>query len=362
MARDNSLEKTRNFGIMAHIDAGKTTCTERILFHTKKIHKIGEVHEGAATMDWMAQEQERGITITSAATTAFWKGHRLNIIDTPGHVDFTVEVSRSLRVLDGAVALLSASDGVQPQTETVWRQADEMKVPRIIFVNKMDKVGANFEGALKSVKDRLGVKHAAIEWPIGAEGEFNGVVDLVTKKAYHFDGSADEVTTEIEIPADLVDLVEEKHHELLEIVAEFDDVLMEKYLSDEEISVEEIKKAIRKGVNDVMFFPVMCGTALSNMGVKFLLDAVIDYMPSPVDVESIKGVDLDGNEIERHPSDSDPFAALAFKIMTDPFVGKLTFFRVYSGHLAGGSYILNATKNVKERIGRILQLHSNTRT
>ena len=362
MAREYSLENTRNIGIMAHIDAGKTTMTERILFHTGKIHKIGETHDGESQMDWMEQEQERGITITSAATTAYWKNHRLNIIDTPGHVDFTVEVSRSLRVLDGAVALLDSNAGVEPQTETVWRQADEFKVPRMIFCNKMDKLGASFEMSLKSIGERLGVNYAPIEWPIGAESEFDGIVDLVTMKAYHYDGEQIEEPTEIEIPTDLKDIVETKRNELIEAVVEFDDALMEKYLEGEELSVNEIKSAIRKGVLEVKFFPVMCGTALGNKGTKLLLDAIVDYMPSPVDVESIKGTDLDGNEIVRHPSDSEPFSALAFKVMTDPFVGRLTFFRVYSGHLSSGSYVLNATKNSKERIGRILQMHANNRS
>ena len=362
MAREYSLEKTRNLGIMAHIDAGKTTCTERVLFHTGKIHKIGETHDGAAQMDWMEQEQERGITITSAATTAFWKGHRFNIIDTPGHVDFTVEVSRSLRVLDGAVALLDSQAGVEPQTETVWRQATEFKVPRMIFCNKMDKMGANFEYSLGTIESRLGVNAKPIEWPIGAENEFNGIIDLVNMVAYQYDGKPEENPTQIEIPEDLKDIAEEKRNDLIEAVAEFDDELMNKYLEGEEISVELIKKAIRKGTLAVEFFPVMCGTALGNIGVKLLLDAVVDYLPSPVDIESIKGVDLDGNEIERHPSDKEPFSALAFKVMTDPFVGKLTFFRVYSGVLNSGSYILNATKGAKERIGRILQMHANNRT
>ena len=362
MAREYSLENTRNFGIMAHIDAGKTTMTERILFHTHKIHKIGETHDGASTMDWMEQEQERGITITSAATTAYWKGYRLNIIDTPGHVDFTVEVSRSLRVLDGAVALLDSNAGVEPQTETVWRQADEFKVPRIIFCNKMDKLGASFEMSLKSIGDRLGVNYAPIEWPIGAESEFNGIIDLVTMKAYEYDGQQVEEPKEIEIPEELKATAEAKRAELIEAIAEFDDDLMEKYLEGEEISVEQIKKAIRTGVLAVKFFPVMCGTALGNKGTKLLLDAVIDYMPAPTDIESIKGVDKNGNEIERHPSDSEPFSALAFKVMTDPFVGRLTFFRVYSGHLTSGSYVLNATKDKKERLGRILQMHANNRT
>ncbi len=362
MAREYSLQNTRNFGIMAHIDAGKTTMTERILFHTHKIHKIGETHDGAAQMDWMEQEQERGITITSAATTAYWKGHRLNIIDTPGHVDFTVEVSRSLRVLDGAVALLDSNAGVEPQTETVWRQADEFKVPRIIFCNKMDKLGASFEMSLKSIDERLGVCAKPIEWPIGSENEFDGIVDLVTMKAYHYDGAQEENPAEIEIPAELKSIVEEKRNDLVETVVEFDDALMEKYLEGHEITVEEIKYAIRKGVLNVEFFPVMCGTALGNKGTKLLLDAVVDYLPAPTDIESIKGVDLDGNEVVRHPSDSEPFSALAFKVMTDPFVGRLTFFRVYSGHITSGSYVMNATKGKKERLGRILQMHANNRT
>ena len=362
MAREYSLENTRNIGIMAHIDAGKTTCTERILFHTGKIHKIGETHDGESQMDWMAQEQERGITITSAATTAYWKGHRFNIIDTPGHVDFTVEVSRSLRVLDGAVALLDAQAGVEPQTETVWRQATEFRVPRMIFCNKMDKMGASFEYSLKTIDSRLGVNAKPIQWPIGAENEFDGIIDLVTRTAYHYDREQHENATIIDIPEELKDIVEEKRNDLIEAVAEFDDELMEKYLEGEEVSVELIKKAIRKGTLAVEFFPVLCGTALGNTGVKLLLDAIVDYLPSPVDVESIKGVDLDGKEIVRHPKDSEPFSALAFKIMTDPFVGRLSFFRVYSGHLTSGSYVLNATKNVKERIGRILLMHANNRT
>lgn len=362
MAREYSLENTRNFGIMAHIDAGKTTCTERILFHTHKIHKIGETHDGASQMDWMEQEQERGITITSAATTAFWKGHRLNIIDTPGHVDFTVEVSRSLRVLDGAVALLDTQAGVEPQTETVWRQADEFKVPRMIFCNKMDKMGADFEYCLKTIKDRLGVNFAPIEWPIGAESEFKTILDLVNQKMYVYDRGQEENAIESEIPEEYKTLVEEKRSALIEAVAEFDDELMNKYLEGEEISVDLLKRAIRKGTLSVEFFPVMCGTALGNTGVKLLLDAVVDYLPAPSDIPSIKGVDMDGKEIERHPSDSEPFSALAFKVMTDPFVGRLTFFRVYSGHITGGSYVLNATKGEKERLGRILLMHANNRT
>ena len=362
MAREYSLENTRNFGIMAHIDAGKTTCTERILFHTHKIHKIGETHDGASQMDWMEQEQERGITITSAATTAFWKGHRLNIIDTPGHVDFTVEVSRSLRVLDGAVALLDTQAGVEPQTETVWRQADEFKVPRMIFCNKMDKMGAEFERCLKSIKERLGVNFAPIEWPIGAESEFKTIIDLVNMKAYEYDRKPEENAIEIEIPEDYKEIALEKRNELIEAVAEFDDELMNKYLEGEEIPVDMLKKAIRRGTLDVEFFPVLCGTALGNTGIKLLLDAVVDYLPAPSDIESIKGVDMNGEPIERHPSDSQPFSALAFKVMTDPFVGKLTFFLVYSGHISGGSYVLNATKNTKERLGRILLMHANNRT
>ena len=338
MAREYSLENTRNIGIMAHVDASKTTCTERVLFHTHKIHKIGETHDGESQMDWMEQEKERGITITSAATTAYWKGYRFNIIDTPGHVDFTVEVSRSLRVLDGAIALLDAQAGVEPQTETVWRQATEFKVPRLIFANKMDKMGANFEYTLGTISSRLGVNAKPIEWPIGAEDQFNGVIDLVTMKAYQFDGKEEEEAKEIEIPEDLKAIAEEKRADLIETIAVYDEELMEKYLEGEELPVDLIKKAIRKGTLDVEFFPVMCGTALGNMGVKPLLDAVIDYLPSPLDVESIKGTEpRTGNEIERHPSDDEPFSSLAFKVMTDPFVGRLTFFRVYSGHLSSGS-------------------------
>ena len=362
MARQTSLDKTRNFGIMAHIDAGKTTATERILFHTKKIHKIGETHDGASQMDWMEQEKERGITITSAATTAFWKGYRYNIIDTPGHVDFTVEVQRSLRVLDGAVLLLDSNAGVEPQSETVWRQANEYHVPRIIFSNKMDKLGADFYMSLQSVKDRLGANTAAIELPIGAENEFDGIIDLITMKAYHYDGGADETPEEIEIPEDMKDKADEYRTTMLETIAEYDDELMEKYLEGEEISEEMIKKAIRTGVLKAEFFPFMCGTALGNKGVKLLLDAVIDYLPSPLDIPAIKGTNAKGEDDERHPSDTEPFSALAFKVMTDPFVGRLTFFRVYSGKLSSGSYVLNSTKDTKERIGRILQMHANDRT
>ncbi len=363
MARDVSIDKVRNIGIMAHIDAGKTTTTERILFHTGKIHKIGETHDGASQMDWMEQEKERGITITSAATTAHWKGYRFNIIDTPGHVDFTVEVSRSLRVLDGAVALLDAQAGVEPQTETVWRQADEFKVPRMIMCNKMGKLGADFAYSLETISKRLGANAKPIQWPIGAENDFHGIVDLITMKAYQYDGKEEENATEISIPSELQDLVNQKRADLIENIVEFDDAIMEKYLNGEELSVEEIKTTIRKGVLSNQFYPVLCGDALSNKGIKLLLDAVIDYMPAPTDVPSIECYDPKTNEdVMRHPSDQEPFTALAFKIMTDPFVGRLAFFRVYSGHLTSGSYILNSTKGEKERIGRILQMHANNRT
>ena len=362
MARQTELEKTRNFGIMAHIDAGKTTTTERILFLTNKIHKIGETHDGASQMDWMEQEKERGITITSAATTAFWKKYRFNIIDTPGHVDFTVEVQRSLRVLDGAVTLLDSQAGVEPQTETVWRQASEYKVPRIIFANKMDKMGADFVYTLKTIDARFGVNAKPIQWPIGAESDFSGVIDLVAMKAYKFDGTEQENSEEIEIPEELKSIAEEKHIELIEAIAEYDDELMEKYLEGEEVSEQMIKKAIRAGVLKADFFPVMCGTALGNKGIRFLLDAVVDYLPSPLDIENVKGTKLNGEPDERKVSDSEPFSALAFKVMTDPFVGRLTFFRVYSGTLKSGSYVLNSTKDEKERVGRILQMHANNRT
>ena len=361
MARDVSIDKIRNIGIMAHIDAGKTTFTERVLFHTGITHKIGETHDGESQMDWMDQEKERGITITSAATTAHWKGYRYNIIDTPGHVDFTIEVQRSLRVLDGAIALLDAQAGVEPQTETVWRQANEYKVPRMIFVNKMDKMGADFVYSMDTIDKRLGAKAKAIAWPIGAESEFNGIIDILNRKAYHFDGNEHEDYTEIEIPDDLKDLIEEKRAELIETAVEFDDDLMMAYLDGAELAVEDIKKAIRKGCLAAEFFPVMCGSALSNMGVKFALDAVIDYLPSPLDVEAIDCIDMNGNDVKRHPSDNEPFTALAFKIMTDPYVGRLSFFRVYSGVLKSGSYVLNSTKGEKERIGRILQMHANQR-
>ncbi|WP_339022688.1 elongation factor G [Spiroplasma endosymbiont of Crioceris asparagi] len=361
MARDYSLDKTRNFGIMAHIDAGKTTTTERILFHTGKIHKIGETHEGASQMDWMAQEQERGITITSAATTAFWHNHRFNIIDTPGHVDFTVEVERSLRVLDGAVAVLDGQSGVEPQTETVWRQATTYEVPRIVFVNKMDKIGADFLYSVKSIGERLGAKASPIQLPIGAEDQFDGIIDLVKMEAWHFDGKAEEVAKQIEIPADLLDLAKKLRNELIETAVEYDEELMMKFLDGEELTIDEIKSAIRKGVLSAEFFPVLAGSAFKNKGVKLLLDAVIDYLPSPLDIPPIKGILANGQEAERKAADSEPFSALAFKIMTDPFVGKLTFFRVYSGVLKKGSYVLNATKDKKERIGRILRMHANNR-
>ena len=361
MARDVSIDKIRNIGIMAHIDAGKTTTTERILFHTGITHKIGETHDGESQMDWMEQEKERGITITSAATTAHWKGHRLNIIDTPGHVDFTIEVQRSLRVLDGAVALIDAQAGVEPQTETVWRQANEYKVPRMICANKMGKLGADFYYSLGTIKDRLGANAAAIELPIGAESEFCGVVNLVTMKAYKFDGTEQEGVEEIEIPADMVDKANEYRTKLIEAVVEFDDALMEKYLEGEELTEAELKGAIRKATLSVEFFPVLCADALSNQGIKPLLDAIVDYLPAPTDIEAIVCTDKNGNDVLRHPSDSEPFTALAFKIMTDPFVGRLSFFRVYSGVLKSGSYVMNSTKGEKERIGRILQMHANQR-
>ena len=361
MPRETSLEKTRNIGIMAHIDAGKTTTSERILYHTGKIHRMGETHDGSAQMDWMEQEQERGITITSAATTAFWKGYKVNVIDTPGHVDFTVEVSRSLRVLDGAVTVLDAQAGVEPQTETVWRQATDYKVPRIVFVNKMDKIGADFENAIKTIHNRLGVKAFAVQWPIGAESSFDGIIDLLEMKAYHYDGGIDEDTKEIPIPDHLVDKAEEKRIELLEAIADFNEELMIMYLEGEEIPVDMIKQTIRKATLDVKFFPVFCGTAFKNRGVKKILDGVIDYLPAPTDVEGIVGHKEDGTEIIRQASDSEPFTALAFKVMTDPYVGKLTFFRVYSGSVKSGSYVKNATKGNRERFGRILLMHANHR-
>ncbi len=361
MAREYSLENTRNIGIMAHIDAGKTTATERILFHTGKTHKIGETHDGASQMDWMEQEQERGITITSAATTAFWKTNRINIIDTPGHVDFTVEVSRSLRVLDGAVALLDGQAGVEPQTETVWRQATEYKVPRICFVNKMDKTGADYEFSVGTLRDRLGANAMPIQWPIGAEDQFSGIIDLVSWTAYTYDGDSKEEAKEIPIPSDLEALASTKRDELIESLADYNEELMMLYLEGETIPVELIKSALRTATLSVEFFPVLCGSAFKNKGVKLLLDAVIDYLPSPTDVPDITGETPNGDEVTRKSSDAQPFAALAFKVMTDPYVGRLTFFRVYSGTLQSGSYILNSNKEKKERIGRLLQMHANNR-
>ena len=363
MPREVSLLKTRNIGVMAHIDAGKTTFTERLLYHTGKIHKIGETHDGAAQMDWMEQEQERGITITSAATTAFWKEHRINVIDTPGHVDFTVEVSRSLRVLDGAVTVLDAQAGVEPQTETVWRQATEYMVPRIVFVNKMDKTGADFKFSCDSLKKRLGAVAAPIQYPIGAESQFKGIVDLVTMEAFMYeDGNPDEKTTIVEIPADIKDDVEIYREELIGAVADYDDELMEAYLDGQEVSAEMLKRAIRKATLSVEFFPVLCGTAFKNKGIQKVLDAVLDYLPSPVEVAEMKGTDGAGNEIVIESSDEAPFAALAFKVMTDPYVGKLTFFRVYSGSIQSGTYVYNSSRGKKERLGRILMMHANNRT
>ncbi len=361
MAREFSLENTRNIGIMAHIDAGKTTTSERILYYTGKIHKIGETHEGASQMDWMEQEQERGITITSAATTAQWKGYRVNIIDTPGHVDFTVEVERSLRVLDGAVTVLDAKAGVEPQTETVWRQATTYGVPRIVFANKMDATGADFIMALESLEKRLGVQGVAIQLPIGAEDTFEGIIDLIKMKAIYFEGAKGENVIYKEIPEEYMAQAEEYRAKMLDQAATYDDDLLMKVLEGEEITEEEIKAAIRKGTLAVELFPVLCGSAYKDKGVQPMLDAVIDFLPAPTDIPSIKGVDEDGNEIERHSSDEEPFSALAFKIMADPFVGKLTFFRVYSGTAQSGSYVLNSTKDKKERLGRILQMHANKR-
>lgn len=359
--REFSLQNTRNIGIMAHIDAGKTTTTERILFYTGRTHKIGEVHEGAATMDWMEQEQERGITITSAATTAQWKGHRVNIIDTPGHVDFTVEVERSLRVLDGAVGVFSAKEGVEPQSETVWRQADRYGVPRIAYVNKMDIIGADYLNVVKDMRERLQANAVAIQLPIGAENDFVGIIDIIEQRAYMFKDDLGREVEETDVPAEFADQVEELRMELIEKVAELDEDLTMKYLEGEEISVPEIKAALRKGVVEVKIFPVICGSSYRNKGVQLMLDAVLDYLPSPIDVPAITGHLEDGTEAVRNSSDEESFSALAFKIMTDPYVGKLTFFRVYSGVLQSGSYVLNATKGKRERIGRILQMHANTR-
>ena len=363
MTREFSLENTRNIGIMAHIDAGKTTTTERILYYTGKIHKIGETHEGASQMDWMEQEQERGITITSAATTAQWKGNRVNIIDTPGHVDFTVEVERSLRVLDGAVTVLDAQSGVEPQTETVWRQATTYGVPRIVFINKMDKIGANFLYSVGTLKERLEANAHPIQLPIGAEDEFHAIIDLVEMNATFYKEGDDGSNAEVkEIPEEYKAQAEEYREKLIEAVAELDEELMEKYFAGEEITTEELKAGIRKATLSVEFYPVVCGTAFKNKGVQLMLDAVIDYLPAPTDVAAITGTSVDGDEeIVRHSSDEEPFAALAFKVMTDPYVGKLTFFRVYSGILESGSYVQNSSKGKRERVGRILQMHANSR-
>lgn len=362
MAREFSLEKTRNIGIMAHVDAGKTTTTERILYYTGKIHKIGETHEGASQMDWMEQEQERGITITSAATTAQWKGYRVNIIDTPGHVDFTIEVQRSLRVLDGAVTVLDAQSGVEPQTETVWRQATEYRVPRIVFCNKMDKIGADFLYSVKSLHDRLQANAHPIQLPIGSEDNFTGIIDLVTMKAEIYTNDLGTDIQETEIPEEYAEQAQEWREKLVEAVAETDEELMMKYLEGEEITQEELIAGIRRATINVEFFPVLAGSAFKNKGVQLMLDAVLDYLPSPLDIEAIKGIDSKTDEETTRPADDEaPFASLAFKVMTDPFVGRLTFFRVYSGVLESGSYVLNVSKGKKERIGRILQMHANTR-
>ena len=362
MAREFSLEKTRNIGIMAHVDAGKTTTTERILYYTGKIHKIGETHEGASQMDWMEQEQERGITITSAATTAQWKENRVNIIDTPGHVDFTIEVQRSLRVLDGAVTVLDSQSGVEPQTETVWRQATDYRVPRIVFCNKMDKIGADFLYSVSTLHDRLQANAHPIQLPIGAEDDFTGIIDLVKMKAEIYTNDLGTEIQETEIPEEYKELAEEWCEKLVEAVADTDEELMMKFLEGEEITEEELKAGIRQATLTVEFFPVLCGSAFKNKGVQLMLDAVIDYLPSPLDVPAIKGINPKTDEETDRPADDEaPFASLAFKVMTDPFVGRLTFFRVYSGVLNSGSYVLNASKDKRERIGRILQMHANTR-
>lgn len=362
MPRQNSLENTRNIGIMAHIDAGKTTTTERILFYTNKVHRIGEVHDGGATMDWMVQEQERGITITSATTTCFWRDNRINIIDTPGHVDFTVEVERSLRVLDGAVAVFCSVGGVEPQSETVWRQADRYGVPRIAYINKMDRTGADFLRGVNMIKERLGATPVPIQLPVGAEDQFKGIVDLIKMKAYIYKDDIGKEIEETDIPADLADLAAEYREKMVEAAAEADDDLMMKYLEGEELTEDEIRMGLRKGTIAVQFTPVLCGSSFKNKGVQMLLDAVVDYLPSPLDVPPIKGINPDTNEEETRPSsDDEPFAALAFKVMTDPYVGKLTYFRVYSGVLKSGSYVFNSTKGKKERVGRLLQMHANSR-
>ncbi len=362
MPRDFTLENTRNIGIMAHIDAGKTTTTERVLYYTGRIHRLGETHEGGATMDWMAQEQERGITITSAATTAQWKGHRVNIIDTPGHVDFTVEVERSLRVLDGAVTLLDAKSGVEPQTETVWRQADHYKVPRVVYINKMDIMGADFFRSIQTIRDRLKANPIAIQIPIGKEDNFTGIIDLIKMKAEVYTDDLGNTIDESDIPEELQELAKEWHDKMVEAIAETDEELTMKYLEGEEITVDELKKALRHATVNNLCIPVICGSSYKNKGVQLMLDAVVDYLPSPLDIEAIKGVNPGTEEPDSRPADDNaPFSALAFKIMTDPFVGKLAFFRVYSGKLDSGSYVLNATKNRRERIGRILLMHANHR-
>jgi elongation factor G len=362
MPRTHAIEDYRNFGIMAHIDAGKTTTTERVLYYTGKSHKIGEVHEGAATMDWMEQEQERGITITSAATTAFWNGKRLNIIDTPGHVDFTIEVERSLRVLDGAVCVLDSNQGVEPQTETVWRQGDRYKVPRIVFCNKMDKIGADFFQCLKDIVDRLGAKPVAVQLPIGAESQFKGIIDLVRMVGVVWDEETlGAKYHDIEIPAELAEQAKEYREKLVEAAVELDDDVMAAYLEGKEPDVATLKRLIRKATIASTFFPVFCGSAFKNKGVQPLLDAVVDYLPSPVDVPPVKGTDLKGNEVERKPLDTEPMSLLAFKIMDDPFVGTITFCRIYSGKLESGSGVINSTKDRKERVGRMLLMHANNR-
>ena len=362
MARNFPMDKYRNFGIMAHIDAGKTTTSERVLFLTNRIHKIGETHDGAATMDWMAQEKERGITITSAATYCVWRNHELNLIDTPGHVDFTVEVERSLRVLDGAVTVLDAQNGVEPQTETVWRQASEYHVPRVVYVNKMDKVGANFEESVKSLKTRLGANGVAIQYPIGSENNFQGLIDLVEMKAYYYKGDENETAEVKDIPADLIDKANQYRNIMMDEVVGFDDNCMNKYLNGEQLSVDEIKMCIRKGTLTSNFFPVICGSSFKNKGVRKMMDAVVDFLPSPIDVASIQGYDDNDQPVEVKPNDDEKFCGLAFKVATDPFIGRLTFVRVYSGVLKAGSYVMNTTKNVKERISRLVKMSSNNRT
>ena len=362
MARNFPMDKYRNFGIMAHIDAGKTTTSERVLFLTNRIHKIGETHDGAATMDWMAQEKERGITITSAATYCVWRDHELNLIDTPGHVDFTVEVERSLRVLDGAVTVLDAQNCVEPHTETVWRQASEYHVPRVVYVNKMDKVGANFEESVKSLKTRLGANGVAIQYPIGSENNFQGLIDLVEMKAYYYKGDENETAEVKDIPADLIDKANQYRNIMMDEVVGFDDNCMNKYLNGEQLSVDEIKMCIRKGTLTSNFFPVICGSSFKNKGVRKMMDAVVDFLPSPIDVASIQGYDDNDQPVEVKPNDDEKFCGLAFKVATDPFIGRLTFVRVYSGVLKAGSYVMNTTKNVKERISRLVKMSSNNRT